>query len=92
MDVVNIELKGPLAAGQDLDEALHLLYANIAKFGCVERTIISTFWHGWGRRAEGSCIPTCASACSMASIIPWRKPSPSWNAVTPTLSIRSWAA
>ena len=52
MDVVNIELKGPLAAGQDLDEALHLLYANIAKFGCVERTIISTFWHGWGRRLK----------------------------------------
>ena len=52
MDVVHIELKGPLAAGQDLDEALHLLYANIAKFGCVERTIISTFWHGWGRRLK----------------------------------------
>ena len=52
MDILNIELKGPLPAGQDLDEALSILYASLEKYHCVERTIISTFEHAWGRRIK----------------------------------------
>ncbi len=32
MDILNIELKGPLPAGQDLDEALNILYESMDKY------------------------------------------------------------
>ena len=52
MDILNIELKGPLPAGQDLDEALSILYASLEKYHCADRTIISTFEHAWGGRIK----------------------------------------
>ena len=52
MDILNIELKGPLPEGQDLDEALSILYTSLEKYLCVERTIISTFEHAWGGRIK----------------------------------------
>lgn len=52
LSLFNIELKGPLPENQDLDEALTILYHLLEEFGCVEKTIISTFCHGWGKRLK----------------------------------------
>ncbi len=52
MDVVNIELKGPLPAGADVDAALDTLYETIGRHGCLPRAIVSTFEHVLGARLK----------------------------------------
>lgn len=52
MDILNIELKGPLPKEWELDKALAILYASLERYRCVERTIVSTFEHAWGRRLK----------------------------------------
>lgn len=50
LTVLNIELKGPLPDGQDLDEALSILYRTLKKYPVGQRVILSTFWHDWAGR------------------------------------------
>lgn len=52
MDILNIELKGPLPEGQDVDEALTILYRSLQKYQCISRTILSTFLHDWAKRLK----------------------------------------
>ena len=51
MTVLNIELKPPLPAGQELDEALGILYEALNRHHCTERAII-TFCHDWAARLK----------------------------------------
>ncbi len=47
MDILNIEIKGPFRPDTDLRAAFDQLYAQLEKFDCVSRTIISSFGHDW---------------------------------------------
>lgn len=52
MAIINIECKGPLPAGRHMDEALEKLYDTLVRFGCVERTLMSTFLWDWAKRSK----------------------------------------
>ena len=49
--VLNIDLKPPLPAGQELDEALGILYEALNRHHCTDRAII-TFCHDWAARLK----------------------------------------
>ena len=49
VDPINIEIKGPFREGTDMEAAYRLLFETLQRFGCVERTLFSSFGHGWLR-------------------------------------------
>lgn len=49
VDPINIEIKGPFREDADMAAAYRLLYETLVKFGCVERTLFSSFGHSWLR-------------------------------------------
>ena len=49
VDPINIEIKGPFREDADMVAAYRLLFETLQHFNCVERTLFSSFGHGWLR-------------------------------------------
>ena len=86
VDPINIEIKGPFREGTDMEAAYRLLFETLQRFGCVERTLFSSFGHGWLRDLKAQ-YPVCAPDCCTAAIPRPRRKRWSWFA--PTTPMRS---